>query len=73
MRTETRNYKPLIRAVQNRHSGTEELAERSLARLKLEVSLAIDENFWGKGPPERPLADPGAGGFGNFKFGKGSQ
>lgn len=36
----------------------------SMDRLKLEVDVAIDKNFWGNPKkPWRPKTDPGAGGF----------
>lgn len=64
-RRQLEERRALLPVKENRTCGFEELPDwHYYARLKLEVAVAA-ENFWRK----RGMTDPGAGGFGNFRFG----
>lgn len=58
-------FKRILPAKQNVTCGMQ--PERKMAALKLEVHRAIDQNFWGKGPADRPKTDPGCGGFRHYR------
>lgn len=61
-------HKTMIRTVDNLTCGVPEKPEPNHARLKLEVGVAIDKNFWGNpSKPWRPKTDPAkGGGFVNY-------